>query len=131
MGYRGPGLEGPPAAQQGPFLPISEPLPGNGSGSPGAMILGKVMLMPGTKYVRNSNCAAKQVFRIHIWRGRWLGTMNTGGAALSAFGSRSGRFLSILLTERGKDRSLCSQPQRLMTHALQPVKWKVLLQVRL
>lgn len=54
--------------------------------------------------------------------------MKTGGAALSASGPRSGRVSGILVTVRGKEGSLCSQPQREMTQPLQLVQGEVLLQ---
>lgn len=54
--------------------------------------------------------------------------MKTGGAALRASGPRSGRVSGILVTVRGKEGSLCSQPQREMTQPLQLVQGEVLLQ---
>lgn len=61
-GYRGPRI--PRRASPSCHLraPSSEWLVGHQA----SRRLGKVMLMSGTKSVRNSNCVVKQVFRIHI-----------------------------------------------------------------
>lgn len=62
-GYRGPRIPSRASSSCHLRAPSSEWLVGHQA----SRRLGKVMLMPGTKSVRNSNCVVKQVFRPRIW----------------------------------------------------------------